>query len=732
MDETQLLKILKEEDQDAADYYSSELADDQATSMDRFFGKTYGDEVEGRSQVTTHDIEDCINWMMPDLMRTFMASDELVTLEPGSKEDEAPYNGEEGARSVVECAADYLDHVFFKDNEGATNLYDFAFDGLLQRRGVMRVAWEDPQPKPAKMLEGIAPDKLAKYTNDPEYEILEQDEDRQTGFYSLKVQHSPRMGRMCIEAVAPENFRISRRAKSIPVADYHSEITDEFLGNVIRDFPKKARDLNPEAATTSYEDEETDKETDPRYQARWEDEAVDFARSAADHAGRRKVRLHREYMRIDYDGDGVVELRAIKRVGDIILENIEVDKSEYVSWTPLRVSHKSAGRSIADVLMPIQRVRTVVLRKVLDGLSQALTPRTAVNTQIVGAEGIDDLLDNDIGGHVRCSGDVRAAIQTMTTPDVSGSGYQMLEYMDQRAEEASGQTRHSQGLDPTALNKTATGIDLLQAAAKARTELIARWLGKGLEEVFQRMLELLCAHQDGAREVKIKGEWIAIDPRRWSDEMAVRVHVGMASSSRAQQIGNLDRILANQEKILLQAGPGNPIVTPIELRNTLAEQAQAMGYKDATRFYREIPKDYEPPQAQAQQDPKVIEAQAKVQLQEQAAQHDAQLREKETAHKRQVAEFEAETQRQIAVMKTQSEAAIAEMRARAEAALAEQRLAFEQDLAEREFAFNSDLARRKQDDEIDIKKASVAAQAKTKANGKVGVKKNRPGGDLDK
>jgi hypothetical protein len=732
MSEEELLKILKEEETDAASYYTSEMAKDQAEAMQRFYGEKYGDEVEGRSQITTHDIEDCINWMMPDLMRVFMASDELVTIEPGSIEDEQPYDGKPGGKPITECAADYLDHIFFKDNDGETNLYDFAFDGLLQRRGVMRVAWEDPKPKPAKTLEGIAPDKLARYVEDPEYEILEQEQDPKTQLFTLRVKQTPKMGRVFIEAVAPEGFRISRRAKSVDTASYHGEQSDEFLADLIRQFPEKARDLAPDGLTASTDDKD-DEESDPRKDARWQEEISDVARRCAASVGRKKVKLQREFVRIDYDGDNIVELRAIKRVGDTILENIEVEKSEYVTWTPLRVSHKDAGRSLADVLAPIQRARTVVLRRTLDGLAQALTPRSVVNTQMVGEEGVDDLIDNEIGGVIRTNGPVGDAFREVVTPDVSASGYQMLEYLDQRGDEASGVTRHSQGLDPSALNKTATGIDLLQAAAKSRVELIARWLGKGLQDVLERVLHLVCAHQDAARQMKIKGTWMNIDPRRWSDEMAVKVHVGMAAASRSQQIANLEAVIAKQGEILKLAGPGNPIVGVQELRNACAEQVQAMGYKDASRFFKEVDPNYKPEQ---QQDPKLVEAQMKAQLQAQEQQANQRLQEQKMASERELAVFKAQSEQQLAVMRLQMEEKLAiqrmEMEAQLdlrrqnmEAAQDERRMGLEASQAERDSQRNAATT-------VIAAKENAKAKAKMNGNGKTAIKKNRPGGDLAK
>ena len=57
-----LLAVLREEEDDATTYYSSELAGKQAEAMDRYHAKPYGDgsEVPNRSQVVTHDIEEAV------------------------------------------------------------------------------------------------------------------------------------------------------------------------------------------------------------------------------------------------------------------------------------------------------------------------------------------------------------------------------------------------------------------------------------------------------------------------------------------------------------------------------------------------------------------------------------------------------------------------------------------------------------------------------------------------
>jgi len=80
MDERRLLAILREEEADASTYYQSDLAQAQTEAMERYFGEPYGNEIEGHPAVVSQDVADTINWMMPALMRMFLA-DDLIAVE---------------------------------------------------------------------------------------------------------------------------------------------------------------------------------------------------------------------------------------------------------------------------------------------------------------------------------------------------------------------------------------------------------------------------------------------------------------------------------------------------------------------------------------------------------------------------------------------------------------------------------------------------------------------------
>jgi len=741
MTEEDLVRILRQEEADAASYHDSELAKAQEDGLNRYFGKPYGTEKEGRSKVVSHDIQDDVNSIMPDLMRCFASPNDLVSIEASNPEDDQPYQiGVDpqtnepifSKKTKVDIQAAYGAHVFFKDNKGKENIYDFAFDGLVQRVGIMQVSFEPPESKPPMEVEGVGPEQLAKYVNDPEYEILEQTEEQGPNgpVFALRVRRTPAVGRVYITAVPPEEFALTKTARNICEAKYHRRKRPRYLAELIRQYPEKKAELEELKDKVGSDSGLWD---DGRKQARHPDDNVDPEPGAdASTIGRREVTLHEEYIRIDFDGDGIVELRHVKRVADVILENIEVDASDYVIWSPNRISHRAIGLSIADLLDDIQRIRTEITRSLLDGIAQTLNPRTVVNTQVVEQDGLDALVDNETGAIIPARGDVNAAYKEQITPDVSGPALIALEYFDQRKQEASGNTKHKQGMDPASLNKTATGIELLQAAARTRIELIATWLGVALEDVFKRVFQQLAAHQDKPRQVKLFGEWCEVDPRTWSDDPAVAVNVGEAGVSKHQRLGNLSLIAAKQEQVLLNAGPANPLVTIQHLRNTYAQMAQCMGFRDPSLFFGEVPEDYAP---EPQPDPKVIEAQKKIELETAKAQADTQLAQQKMAFDQQMQAQKIASERELAAFKAQSEQQIAQIRIAMEERIAMIRMEMEMRLEERRLDAETAQAERdsQRQAEVGVIAAKENAKAKAKANGsKPALKKNRPGGDLAK
>lgn len=731
--EDQLVAMLRREETDASSFYTSEIAMAQADAMDAFNGKIKNDiQLPNRSHAVTQDVRDTINWMMPALMRTFAPADDFLTVDDPMLEENDP---------TLSDACDYLKHVYFRDNPGEIVTHDFIFDGCLQKWGIARTYWCDPEPKPPYVIENCTQDQLVRYVTDPNYEILEAtqdgiepEEEGETGSeaeaqgeagpgeeqptplvpqgeppeptWTIKVQKKPKHGKQVVEAIPPEQFRVSRRAKSIEQADYHAWTYDEFLANLVRLHPDKANDIDPEGNYQNKPGDVTDTDADIRVYARFPDEPSSGQRAAYNEENRHKVQVSIEYIKIDFDGDGIVELRRCKRVGNLLLENDIVDESEFVVWSPNRVAHRAIGQSVAETIMDIQRIRTELLRRGLDSLAHSTNPRTIINRRAIQHDPtlLDRFLDHDIGDVIDIDGDPNSMVAVQQFPDVSDVCFNAIEYMDRRSEEASGVNRHAMGIQPQAITDTAKGIESLQAAANSRIELVARWAGYGLEELFGKILRSLVRHQDHERVIKVQGRKIAVDPRRWNDEMAVTVHVGMAGENRERKLAMLNDIKNDQALALKELGPSNPLVSLKHLRNTLARKSQAMGFKNSSEFWGEIPEGWQPPDPQQQPDPKLVEVQGKQQLAQAELQGRLQVQQAELQHKDKVADVEA--QHKMAALqqeghirlaiegkKAESEHEIARIKLASESQLARERMRQERELALEKMAQEQALAR---------------------------------------
>jgi Skp family chaperone for outer membrane proteins len=224
----------------------------------------------------------------------------------------------------------------------------------------------------------------------------------------------------------------------------------------------------------------------------------------------------------------------------------------------------------------------------------------------------------------------------------------------------------SQGLDPNILqNVTATAVAAFQNASSGKLELIARIFAEtGIKSLFKGILHLLCKYSDKPRLIRMRGKYVPMDPRMWSNQYDVQIAVGLGTGSQQQQMAMLSMILSKQEQILQQFGPANPLVSVSQYRETLGRMIEAAGFKDSAMFFKTITPEIDAQLSQPQepgQDPAMqammAQAQMQMQIAQQKAQADIQLarekaaaqlqleREKAAAElQRKQQEFEAEVQ----------------------------------------------------------------------------------------
>jgi len=279
--------------------------------------------------------------------------------------------------------------------------------------------------------------------------------------------------------------------------------------------------------------------------------------------------------------------------------------------------------------MDLQLIKSTLTRQILDNLYLTNNARVVA---VDGQVNLDDLLTVTPGGVVRVKNPT--AIQQLPVQAVAGQSFPMLQYMDDIQAKRTGVTEASQGLDPNILqNTTATAIAVMQNAAAGKLELIARIFAEtGIKDIFKNILHLLCKYQDKPRIIRLRGKFVPMDPREWSNQYDVSVNVGLGTGNRQEQMAMLGMVMQKQEQILQQYGPANPLVSVGQYRSTLGRFIEAAGFKDSNRFFREITPELEaqlsqPAPQQQGADPmaQAIMAQTQAQIQSMMAKAEADI-----------------------------------------------------------------------------------------------------------
>lgn len=650
MDKIEFQSIVRNEIEQALGHYDTEYSQDRIDAMDYYLGEPFGNEQPDRSQVVSTEVSDTIEHIMPSLMRIFTQSDDYVRFVPTGPEDVA----------IAEQASDYCNWVINNDNRGFELMHNWFKDALILKMGVVKFYWDEIIEVETEEYEGLNEDELTMLVADPEVEVVSRDE-RTIGedmegpegivipapvIYDVKIKRTKNSGNVRIENVPPEEFLIGNRAKSLEDANFVAHRSTMTVSDLV----SMGYDRDEVEQYAGY----TDLDISEERTSRFEDLETSAAHDSNDPA-MRNVLVTECYIRSDYDGDGIAEFRRVLTVGEgyHILENEEFDHIPFAILSPILMPHRAIGRSVAELVMDVQLIKSTLMRQLLDNIYNTN------NARVVAVEGqvnLDDLLTNRPGGIVRTR--TAGAVQPLQVPEVSSSVFPALNYMDSVREQRTGISKQSMGLDADALQSTtATAVAAMQAASQGKIEMIARVFAEtGVRALFRGILHLVTKYQNKEKIIRLRNQFVPMNPREWESAYDVQINVGLGTAQRDQQIAFLSQIAQKQEQIIAQFGAQNPMVSMSQYRNTLAKIAELSGFKDASQFFAPseqidavlAQQAQAAAQAGPQQDPRVAaemqKMQAELQMEQQKMEMEFQLkREKMAAElelRRQELEFE--------------------------------------------------------------------------------------------
>ena len=586
MDEGEFSASVKSSIDDAVDYIDGYVAPGRALATQYYRGDPFGTEEEGRSQIVMTEVRDVVQAMIPSLLRIFTAGDDIVEFTPNTEEK-------------VDLAAqqtDYINHVFYNDNPGFSILQQTFKDALVRKTGVIKWRWsEDIQISEAEYT-GLDQGQVSLLTQDPDNEITEIEKyvvqdamlDPMSGMtlqpeiatFEVKIRRQLKQNRVVIETVPPEEFLIAREARDLDTAAYVGHRSLKTMSELV---------------AMGYDQEEIEEFAGQgdvfsiNYEAQTRNPAIMSFMMHADNPdpSMRRVLYVESYVRIDKDGDGIAELRKVCSLGNahhILHDEIATDVP-FAFFCPDPEPHMVIGQSIADQTMDLQRIKSAVVRNTMDSLAQSINPRTVV---VEGQVNMDDVLNNECGAIIRAR--APGMVQALSEPFVGQAAMPMIAYLDQVRAQRTGISGASQGLDPDVLQSTTkAAVTATVQGAQERIELIARMFAEnGMKRLFKGLLKIVCRHQDKPRTIKLRGKWVAVDPRYWDADLDVSVNVGLGRGTDQDKMGFLMQVAQKQESIMQLLGPMNPLSDVSQYRNTLAQICTLAGFKDASRYFKQV------------------------------------------------------------------------------------------------------------------------------------------------
>ncbi len=574
---------------DAIDYIDENVTPERVRNIEAYKMALYGTEEQGRSDYVDSSVRDVIQSLMPPLLRTFTGAERVCDYVPTSKED----------IPMAEQATDVV-HQILKNNNFFSVCYAAFKDALLAKTGIIKYWYDESITVTEHSYSGLSEPEIAMLLEADNVSLVELVEELTAeqvvnpdgmiqvvspALFGCTIRREEPDGKYCVEAVPPEEFLVDRRSRTLDDASLVAHRQILTVSDLIA-MGYDAELINDNASTDN--DLEFNEEAEERY------DTAGSSVSRSDDEGKKALYIE-AYIRWP-NADGIAELTKVCCLGSAhkIVNQESVSDIPFAIFCPDPTPHTIIGNAI-DVT-DLQATKSEIMRDCLDSLSQSIHPRTAI---VEGAVNLADVQNNETGAIIRMR--APGMVQSLSTPFVGQSAFPMIEYLDSVKEARTGVTKLSQGMNAEALQSTTkVAVNSQIQAAQARVEVIARIFSEepGMKRLFRGLLRLISTHQNKPMIMRLRNEYVEIDPRVWETDFDVEVNVALSDSSIEERMQVLATIIAKQESIMGSMGPNNPLVTLGQYRNTLAKTIELAGFKDASMFFNELPTDFQMPPPQ--------------------------------------------------------------------------------------------------------------------------------------
>lgn len=542
-------------------------------AMDYFFAKPNGTEIEGRSKTVDSSIQDAVEACLAQIMPPLTSGD-FASFSAISPEDE----------KQAQIESDYVNDVIVNQNNGYVLLLSAIKDALILKNGIIKVYVDEDIDVQTEKFENLSQYEMQKELQPKRQgeevriitEVIDQDE-LGNPMYSMVINRVNSNRKLSLGVVPPEQFLFQSGHNSIDLQNCgfacHKQIYRRFeliemgFDPALVNELKKVENISGSSNTGTYsrsqfhsetEHKSTTLETDP-------------------------VEIHDCAIRVDWDKDGVAELRRVVISGNVLLHNETLCITCFAAGTGFIMSHRFLGMSFYDKLKDNQDNKTKVTRQYWDNLDANNNRRMGVDTR--GISDPDSLLESKPAGVIKCKRDPSTVLMPVPVDDIGPSCINALDYLDRQRTEKVGAAVDMQSQQTQVSADTAHGVERLVSAREEMSAMIATTIGKTLiTQLYTIVHKMLRENFPYPVHFQSRGEWVETNPAQWLPRNRVKINEETSKGEKIQKVNALNQLLSKQMEVL-QAGEEGVLIDKNKIYNTQADLVKVSGIGHPSRYW---------------------------------------------------------------------------------------------------------------------------------------------------
>jgi hypothetical protein len=533
---------------------------------DKEYYKAMFPKLSRTSSVVSTDVTDTIEWALPSLMKVFTSGDDVVSI-----------TGHDALDShKADAMQDLINFQLQRENHFFPILYNWMKDALITGIGLTKCYWDRKEAvKPVTcVLNWTSLQELRKTG----VEITNISQPDQFGDYTVTynstyyLKNAPK-----IENILCTDVLYSPDAKSLDDANFvaHKKlVTLSYLREMEQQgIYANVDQIKGDHVHGKYGKDDIDTEMDSVIG----DKYYNFPSFSPDEA-RDEVTIYECYVKIDINGDGILEDMIITVCQDTILrcEPNYMGRHPFFAIAPTQDPHRIwSKRSYAELIGEIQHLKVALTRQIIHNLALSNDPKVIMSPEAINIE------DFNKGRSVirkKPGYTMSDAVLPMPVTQIAPYTFNFLEYLEGQKEQRTGITRYNQGLDASSLNRTATGISAILNQSNQRLELIARMFAEtGIYELYRFLISLNQKFIDQTTVVRLSGEPLEINPEDLDGKFDLVVNSGLSIQSKAAVGTQLQSLLT---AIMQTNSAGVQVATPHNIYNIFKKWLETQGIKN--------------------------------------------------------------------------------------------------------------------------------------------------------